>query len=405
LKHSFTGFKMNKKRQICEDIDECEYRSTNECMGLSQCINTPGSYECRCPTGFTGEFCSIDINECDTPKMCAGTNGYCVNTYGSFECRCPKGYAKREGENKCKDVNECELETHNCWGGGICRNTWGSFKCRCPDGFSGDGYSCEDENECKTGSHDCHELALCENTLGSFKCTCKKGTHGNGQFCDHDIVLFERGGRGKDPDLDLGVVCGLNPDRPFIAPEGCEIPTCEANLEIINAWESNVPRINKRAAGLYGEFKHTFGFSAIISIPEDDVFGKNGFTLLLRFPTAVERGSFQVYNLQVVNFFTGEEGGYDLLLRPKTDSSILRRGGEIKVNQFQIVADRLPSHNFPSVLYWNSSPEEDCFSDDRPKNLPKIKDLLFDNHGRQIDQDNIRKIVLKEDEIRRIARL
>ena len=80
-------------------------------------------------------------------------------------------------------------------------------------------------------------------------------------------------------------MCGLNPDRPFIAPEGCEIPTCEANLEIINAWESNVPRINKRAAGLYGEFKHTFGFSAIISIPEDDVFGKNGFTLLLRFPT------------------------------------------------------------------------------------------------------------------------
>ena len=60
----------------------------------------------------------------------------------------------------------------------------------------------------------------------------------------------------------------------------------------------------------------------------------------------MERGSFQVYNLQVVNFFTGEEGGYDLLLRPKTDSSILRRGGEIKVNQFQIVADRLPSHNF-----------------------------------------------------------
>ena len=59
---------MNKKRQICEDINECEYRSTNECMGLSQCINTPGSYECRCPTGFTGEFCSIDINECDTPK-------------------------------------------------------------------------------------------------------------------------------------------------------------------------------------------------------------------------------------------------------------------------------------------------------------------------------------------------
>ena len=47
-----------------------------------------------------------------------------------------------------------------------------------------------------------------------------------------------------------------------------------------------------------------------------------------------------------------------------------------------------------SVLYWNSSPEEKCFTSDkeRAKNLPRITDLLVDNHGRSFDQDNIRKV-------------
>lgn len=59
----------------------------------------------------------------------------------------------------------------------------------------------------------------------------------------------------------------------------------------------------------------------------------------------MERGSFQVYNLQVVNYFN-DDGGYDLLLQPKIDSSIVRRDGQIKANQFQIVADRLQSDSF-----------------------------------------------------------
>ena len=59
---------MNVKTRQCEDINECAFRGMNQCMGHSVCINTPGSYYCQCPTGMEGEFCSIDINECDTPK-------------------------------------------------------------------------------------------------------------------------------------------------------------------------------------------------------------------------------------------------------------------------------------------------------------------------------------------------
>ena len=32
------------------DIDECF--ESNDC-GLGQCVNTPGSYQCRCPAGYT----------------------------------------------------------------------------------------------------------------------------------------------------------------------------------------------------------------------------------------------------------------------------------------------------------------------------------------------------------------
>ena len=152
-------------------------------------------------------------------------------------------------------------------------------------GFDGDGYQCGDINECKNGEHDCHPLAQCKNTLGAFECSCKKGTHGDGRYCEEDVISIGRGGL-RPPDL--GVVCG-NADnraqtRPWVSPtQNCPVPNCEAKIEIINAWESDVARINKRAASLYGEFKHYWGFSAVITIPDEDVYSKDGFSILLRF--------------------------------------------------------------------------------------------------------------------------
>lgn len=39
----------------CRDIDECEeMKDYQVCGSFSECINTPGSYECSCTPGYTG---------------------------------------------------------------------------------------------------------------------------------------------------------------------------------------------------------------------------------------------------------------------------------------------------------------------------------------------------------------
>ena len=52
-----------------------------------------GSFTCACPTGYTGDVCLDDVNEClNTPCQNGGT---CTNTDGSFTCACPTGYHRR----------------------------------------------------------------------------------------------------------------------------------------------------------------------------------------------------------------------------------------------------------------------------------------------------------------------
>ena len=54
---------MNKYKK-CVDIDECKL-GMNDCGFGSICLNTPGSYQCKCPEGMKGKYCHEDINECD----------------------------------------------------------------------------------------------------------------------------------------------------------------------------------------------------------------------------------------------------------------------------------------------------------------------------------------------------
>ena len=87
----------------CVDINEC--LSTNDCDTHSDCINTKGSYNCVCKYGLQGDgrSCScpigyslteigecLDIDECEKKDPCH-ENALCLNTIGSFKCKCNKG--------------------------------------------------------------------------------------------------------------------------------------------------------------------------------------------------------------------------------------------------------------------------------------------------------------------------
>lgn len=100
---------------------------SNPCIN-GDCVNTPGSYHCRCHEGYQGtptkqacigtsrdeRFSSLtrcsdatfpplflaDIDECIVNGvMCR--NGRCVNTEGSFQCICNAGFELTPNGKNC----------------------------------------------------------------------------------------------------------------------------------------------------------------------------------------------------------------------------------------------------------------------------------------------------------------
>ena len=67
----------------------CEYGrycSPNPCKNGGLCEEGANGPACKC-RGFTGDLCSVDVNECE-PSPCRN-GGTCVNIVGSFQCLCP----------------------------------------------------------------------------------------------------------------------------------------------------------------------------------------------------------------------------------------------------------------------------------------------------------------------------
>ncbi|XP_077101784.1 cadherin EGF LAG seven-pass G-type receptor 2-like [Siphateles boraxobius] len=93
-------------------------------------IHPIAGLRCRCPIGFTGDYCETEIDLCYA-KPC-GANGVCRGHEGGFTCECLHDYT---GER-------CEISSRSgrcadgvCKNGGTCLNLLvGGFRCECPSG-------------------------------------------------------------------------------------------------------------------------------------------------------------------------------------------------------------------------------------------------------------------------------
>ncbi|XP_006158317.1 protein crumbs homolog 2 [Tupaia chinensis] len=163
----------------CQHGGQCLQRSDPALYGGDQAA-FPGAFSfhqaagflCRCPPGFKGDDCSVDVDECASQPCLNG--GRCQDQPDGFQCHCGAGFT---GPTCQEDVDECLSEP--CLHGGTCDDTVAGYVCWCPEAWGGHDCSVQ-----LTGcqGHTCPPAATCvpifESGVHSYACHCPPGTHG-----------------------------------------------------------------------------------------------------------------------------------------------------------------------------------------------------------------------------------
>ena len=168
----------------CVDVDECgssPCANSGECRdSLSHDYMAMGHYQCVCVTGWTGESCGVDVDECAVSAPCQN-GGTCVNQLGdAYSCQCGQGFL---GTNCGDNYDECVSSP--CQNGGFCSNQLDgtSYDCHCNAGYAGDDCAI-DVDEC--GSSPCLNGGLCSSSRNSYSCFCVDERF-DGEHCENAV--------------------------------------------------------------------------------------------------------------------------------------------------------------------------------------------------------------------------
>uniref|UniRef100_A0A8C9ML59 Cadherin EGF LAG seven-pass G-type receptor 3 n=1 Tax=Serinus canaria TaxID=9135 RepID=A0A8C9ML59_SERCA len=93
-------------------------------------IHPIAGLRCRCPQGFTGDYCETEINLCYSNPCLNG--GVCTRREGGYTCICRQHFS---GENCEVDSRAGRCVPGVCRNGGTCTDSAdGGFRCQCPVG-------------------------------------------------------------------------------------------------------------------------------------------------------------------------------------------------------------------------------------------------------------------------------
>uniref|UniRef100_A0A8D3E5A0 Cadherin, EGF LAG seven-pass G-type receptor 3 n=1 Tax=Scophthalmus maximus TaxID=52904 RepID=A0A8D3E5A0_SCOMX len=93
-------------------------------------IHPIAGLRCRCPVGFTGDYCETEINLCYSNPCLNG--GVCARREGGYTCICREDYS---GDQCEFDRRQGRCVPGVCRNGGTCRElSGGGFRCECPAG-------------------------------------------------------------------------------------------------------------------------------------------------------------------------------------------------------------------------------------------------------------------------------
>lgn len=133
------------------DIDECtayaeydyeENRSISKSICSHECMNTVGSYICKCPDHFhlledkqrcEKDFCRHLGDIASNKSKCSHD---CIDETDGYHCKCPDGMVLQADQKTCMAIDVCKTSGDRCLPGKCINTNDGSFRCDCPTGFA-----------------------------------------------------------------------------------------------------------------------------------------------------------------------------------------------------------------------------------------------------------------------------